>query len=262
MSEIPSDQILCRHCTAPLTVPPGSQFVICGYCQTTNYLDKSQVVLHYVVRETVRPSDAEANLRRWMAGNATVKDLDNKATLEGATFELFPMWMVRAQKDGAEQVVMEPAAALSVSELKGVKVPASALEPFDYSTSSPVVTATVPYNTMRQWLATEHQIQPDQIRELSLVHLPIYHCKYRYQNQRYTAVVDGATGQVFANLFPSKWEAPYQTLGILAFLIYFIAAVAIAILIGPFEGAAIYCGLSLLIALPIFLVAAYISAKV
>lgn len=236
--------------------------MVCGYCQTTNYLDKSQLVLHYVVRETIRPSDAEANLRRWMAGNATVKDLDKKATLEGATFELFPMWMVRAQKNGAEQVLLQPAAALSVSELKGVKLPASALEPFQQTNSQAIVPATVPYNTMRQWLAAEHQIQPDQIREFSLVHLPIYHCKYRYQNERYAAVIDGATGQVFANLFPSKWEAPYQLLGILAFFAYFIAAVAIAIIIGPFEGAAVYCGLSLVMALPIFFIAAYISAKV
>jgi len=53
-----------------------------------------------------------------MAGNDTVKDLDEKATLTGQSFEYFPLWYFkRRDAQGKEQIWMEPAAATSVTEV-------------------------------------------------------------------------------------------------------------------------------------------------
>lgn len=261
-------QILCQQCAAPLPVKQGSQFVTCEFCQATNFVDKRRAVFHYAVRSTLRENDALAALRRWMAGNATVKDLDRKATIGSPRFQLFPMWLVRAHRQGEEQVFLEPAAPLSVSELKRRAIPAADLEPYDHTLDEAAVAPTVPYETMRQWLVDDHNLNPEAIREVSLVHLPVYLCKYHFQGEQYTAVVDAATSEVFANIYPSKWEVPYLAIGALAFVLYFCAAFApLAGYLsgggaGLLTGVGIYLVLALVLAVPIFFVALLISARV
>ncbi len=251
-----------------LPVEPGTQFVRCAFCGTTNFVDKTQVVLHYSVRATVREPEALSALRRWMAGNATVKHLDQKAQLERPTFEYFPMWMVRAVQDGQERVLLKPAAALSVSELEHVSIPAADLVSYDPELETTIVPPSVPYETMRQWLSDDHGVQPDAMREVSLVHLPIYLCKYAFGGRRYTAVVDGATGKVFANIYPSKWEVPYLAIGAAAFVAYLCAA-CIPLVgylsgtgVGLATGLVVYGVVAIALAIPIFVTAAVISSKV
>jgi hypothetical protein len=261
-------QILCRQCGAVLPVEQGSQLVLCDFCGASNALDKSQAVLHYVVRPTIRDDAAEAALRRWMAGNQTVKDLDKKCQIEPPEYQLFPMWLVRANQDGQERVLLEPAAALSVSELKRLALPAADLEPFAAEGDSAAIAPTVPYDAMLRWLADDHRVQPASIRESSIVHLPIYLFKYTYNGRRYTALVDAASSQVFANLFPSKWETPYRAIGAAGCLAYFLAALIPLVGFTQAEGLGLGLGLlaylvaSVVIAVPLFAAAAYVSAKV
>ncbi|MCI0393356.1 MAG: hypothetical protein L0332_00425 [Chloroflexi bacterium] len=261
-------QILCRQCTAPLAVEQGVSLVTCEFCGTANVVDKSQAVFHYAVRQTVRENDAVAALRRWMAGNKTVKDLDKKAQIEGPVFQLFPMWLVRANQNGQEMVLLEPAAALSVSELKELTVPAADLETYDPSFDEQAVEATVPYEAMLRWLENDHRVHRSSIREVALVHLPVYQCKYSHNGRRYTAVVDAATSKVFANIYPSKWEAPYFAIGAAAFAVYCCAS--FIPLAGYFTaegtglaiGVLAYLVLAVILAIPIFTLATVISAKV
>jgi hypothetical protein len=149
MSNTPT-AILCLQCAAPLPVEQGTLFVTCEFCGTTNFVDKSGAVQHYVVRETVAEQDAAAALRRWMAGNQTVKDLDQKAVIAPPTFQLFPLWLLRVQQHGKEQVILEPAAATSVTELTELTIPASDLEPYDHTLDEAAVAPTVPYDTVKK----------------------------------------------------------------------------------------------------------------
>ena len=258
-------QLLCRQCSAPLPVEPGSSYVECEYCGTTNVVEKGQTVFHYAVQATVDETEAVAALRRWMAGNDTIKGLDKAAKIERPLFEYFPMWLVRRRLDGQEKVFLEPAAALAVSELKHLTLPAGDLQPYDDAYDDTVVRATVPYETMLGWLKEEHGVKPAEINEVALVHLPVFHFVYTYKDRRYSAVVDAATGRVFCNIFPAKWEVPYRTIGAVAFIAYFLAAfiplggyiiaggsgMALAILI--------YAGVVAALAVPIFSAAAVIS---
>jgi hypothetical protein len=269
MDSVPAPvQILCRQCSAPLPVEQGTQFVICEYCGTTNHVDKGRTVLHYAVRSTVSEDEAQAALRRWMGGNDTIKGLDKKAKIAKPTFQHFPMWLIRVSQGDQEVIYLEPAAALSVSELKQVTIPASDLEPYDHTMDPDAVEATVPYKAMLGWLGGEHSVKEKDIRELSLVHIPVYIFKYIFKDRQYTALVDAAAGRVFANIFPSKWEAPYLAVGAAAFILYFVAS-----LVPPggfFIGEGVGLGLGLLIyiiacvvlAIPLFAIAAMISAKV
>jgi hypothetical protein len=249
--------INCRQCAAPLAVEQGQLFVTCRFCGATNFVDKTRAVFHYLVRPTVREDGARAALNRWMAGNATVKDLDRKSKVDSVSFEYFPMWLVRAIFGRDERVLLKPAAALSISELEHLNIPAADLVPFDTNADGKIIAPTVPFETMQQWLIDDQHIVPENIREAALVHLPVYVCKYDFNQRRYTALVDAATSKVFANIYPAKWEVPYVSIGAAAFVAFFVLSLlSLMINFGIFViGAPI-------LAILFFSLAASISAKV
>lgn len=269
MAEIAaSTQLLCKQCSAVLVVEQGAAYATCEYCGTVNYLDKSEAVLHYAVRPTIDNSQAAAALRRWMAGNQTVKGLDTAAQIESQVYQIFPMWLMRTETDGREEVHLKPAAALSIVELGNVRVPASDLVPYDSSLDGDAIQPTVPVTAVRTWLAENEGIAAGAIREISLVHVPIYQFKYRYKGGSYTALIDAATGQVFAAIFPEKFELPYVSIGALGCLAYFIAAlipfgsfIVLDGIAGIGTGVLIYLGVAIALAVPIFAAAASISRK-
>jgi hypothetical protein len=261
-------EILCNQCTAVLPVQQGSLIAICDYCGATNAVDKSQAVLHYVVRETLREDAAQAALRRWMGGNATVKNLDAKAVIKKASLQLWPLWLVRTAVQGSEKVFINPGAAVPIINLSQLTIPAADLEPFDYTLTAEAIAPTVPVNAVKNWLQDNHQIAPSTIKEISLVHLPVYLFEYAFQERPYTAVVDAATGKVIADRYPSKQEVPYQTIGGIGCLLYFLAALVPPIayaaggIVGLGGGILLYAIVAIIVAIPMFGIAAYISAKV
>ncbi len=258
-------QILCYQCAAVLPVEQGSQFVTCEFCGATNFIDKRGAVLHYAAKATLDSSTAESALRRWMGGNQTVKRLDQKATIERPSYQLFPLWMIRVEQQGKEKVILEPAAALGVFDLVDVKLPASDLEPYDHTLDGDAVTPTVPYDTVKMWLSQNRGIAEGDIKETSLVHLPMYTFGYAFGGEKYTAVVDGTTGKTFVNRFPSKPEAPYQGVAAAGCILYFLAAlIPLFFFAGnnPFFGLIVYAVVAAVIAGPLLAAAARVSAKV
>ena len=261
-------QLLCQQCAAALVVEAGAKYATCEFCGTVNFLDKSQAVLHYAVRPTIDDTQAAAALRRWMAGNQTVKGLDTGAHIESQVFQYFPMWLATTEVNGREEVHLKPAAALSIVELGNLRVPASDLMPYDDSLDSTAIRASVPVTAVRAWLAENEGLAAGTIREISLVHVPIYQFKYHYKEGSYTALVDAATGQVFAAIYPEKFELPYVTIGGLGCLAYFLAAlipiITYAIVsntAGIGIGSLIYIAVAVALAIPIFIAAASVSRK-
>jgi hypothetical protein len=237
MTELPTTSapviktdILCQQCSAVLPVELGNNVAICAYCATTNLVDTSQFILHYMARPTLRENDAEAVLRRWMAGSTTVEGLDKLVKIERPLYQLFPMWMIRTVQADAERLLLEPAAALSVSELKRMRLASVDLERYDDSLAADAVAATVPYTAMMRWLADDYQVKREQVREVALVHLPVYLFKYHFAGQRYTAAVAGATGEVFASVYPAKRDMPYHLVAGASLLIYFALSLGLALL--------------------------------
>src|SRR5436305_13917734 len=115
---LPKDEIHCAQCGGVLNPDEGQVFLTCPYCGSAVFLDKSKVVFHWFLASTVTPQDAAAGLRRWMAGNQTVKDLDTKSKVTSSTFQYFPVWYARVRQNDKERIYLEPAAATSISEFK------------------------------------------------------------------------------------------------------------------------------------------------
>jgi len=298
---LPENQILCTQCGGELHPDEGQIFLTCPFCSSTVYVDKSRVVFHWVLAPTLDESKARAALARWMAGNQTVKDLDRKSHVTEVQFEYFPLWYFkRRMPDRREDVQLVPAAATAVSELRSLRLPAGDLRKYTADIDNVARPPTVPMQAALSWLAENtasgalaapnntvgrrslsgqtgvpagqadspaNQAGLDVI-EQSLVHIPLYICKYTYNGSTYTAIVESATGEVFANLFPAKAEAPYLLIGGLTALVFLCLAL-FPIIGGAAEGSdgagagLMACAGAAVIAGPIlFAIAAWIAAKV
>jgi hypothetical protein len=264
---VPGTEVNCAQCGGVLRPEAGQVFLTCPYCNSAVYVDKRQVVFHFALRCTVNPDAAAASLRRWMAGNQTVKDLDRKARVTSSTFQYFPVWYCKARVDGRETVYLEPAAATSISEIKALAISAGDLQKYESSLDAEAVAPTVPFSAMVQWL-DNRGIQREKLAEASLVHLPVYVFKYDFGGRTYTALVEGGSGKVFANLFPPKAETPYlavatfATLGFLVLSCFPLAGLALYEGTGLLIGSAAYLLAGAVFAAVVFALAAYVSAKV
>jgi DNA-directed RNA polymerase subunit RPC12/RpoP len=264
---LPTTEFHCAQCGGTLHPDEGQLFLTCPYCGSAVYLDKSKVVFHWSLACTVTAEAAAASLRRWMAGNQTVKDLDHKSQVVSTTFQYFPLWYVKAKAQGRETVFLEPAAAISVSEIKSLDIPSGDLQKYDPALDAQAVPPSVPLPAMLTWLAGRG-VASNTVAETALVHVPIYIFKYQFAGKTYTAMVEGASGKVFANLFPPKAEAPYYLVAILAVAGFLL--ISSFPVIGYFSGqdigvivgllACLVCGG--LWAIPVFVLAAVVSAKV
>jgi predicted RNA-binding Zn-ribbon protein involved in translation (DUF1610 family) len=208
MSDALAGGLTCPQCGGELHPDEGQIFLSCPFCGSAVHADKSRIVFHWYLAPTLDEAQSKAALARWMAGNQTVKDLDRKARLTGIAFSYFPVWHIRQKSAGREEAVLEPAAATSVTELKSLRLPAGDLRKYEESLGPQAVPPSIPYDTVLGWLAGRG-VAREHISEAALVHLPLYTVKYNYGGRTYTALVEAATGSVFANIFPAKAEAPY-----------------------------------------------------
>ncbi len=269
MDASPQETILtCTQCGGELHPDEGQIFLTCPYCSSTVYVDKSQVVFHWSLAPTLDEAKARASLARWMAGNQTVKDLDQKARLVGHTFEYFPVWLFkRRASNGKEEIMIEPAAATSISEIRRLSVPAGDLRRYESSLDSQAHAPSVPLQAAMKWME-DRQIPSNEIVERSLVHIPLYTFKYGYNGRLYTAVVEAGTGGVFANIYPAKAEAPYLLAGGVTALVFL--CLALAPVIGTLAsketglgaGLAVCAGLGLVAVPVLFAFAAWVAAKI
>lgn len=266
---LPAVQLSCTQCGSDLHPDAGQLFITCAYCQSTVYLDKSRVVFHWYVSPTINDEKARGQLAQWMAGNQTVKDLDKKAHLVSQTFEYFPLWYFKCQVNQKEVVYLEPAAAISITELRHLALPAGDLRKYESALDAQAHAPSVPLEAAQKWLAeSEHRVRSEHVLETALVHVPLYTFKYAFQNRTFTALVEAATGQTLANIFPAKAEAPYLAAGGATALTFM--CLALIPIIGALAengdslnlSLAACAGLGVCAAPILFAVAAWVAAKV
>ena len=112
----------------------------------------------------------------------------------------------------------------------------------------------VPVETAREWLRARFGEGPA-IRKTVLYHLPIYRASYAWRERTYRAGIDAISGKVFPADFPSKAEAPFVVVAVLALLVFGIEGLVIG---NPFVKAVVY----VVSAVPILGIAWLTSRKV
>ncbi len=244
--------LACPQCGGANALPSGERLLSCVFCEATLFVDRSGLVSHYRLPRLVDGATALAALRRWMAGNDTVKDLDQKATVSSVEAITFPMWLFRHGLGGAEETRVEPAAAIPIPQVADLSLPAGRLEPCrSAEEGAERLAATVPLETARGWLGSGVA----ELKETALVEVPFWRCRYAYAGRDYTALVEGSTGAVVASIYPEKAESPYYLTAALGAAAFLIAGFLTA---NPF----FKLGLYTLIAVPLLGLAWLVSRKV
>lgn len=225
MSEPQTNTIECPQCGGESSLRSGERLLACAFCGAALFVDRSGVVGHYWLPRLLDSEQAQAALKRWMAGNDTVKDLDRKSAIESIEPISFPVWMFRSRREGGETAYIEPAAPTPIPQLADLKVPAGQLRSLDEEAESVArVDATIPLETAREWLS-ERGVSD--VFETSLVELPLWRCHYSFDGASFQALVDGSTGEVMAAVFPEKAEAPYYLVAAAGLILFGILGLAI-----------------------------------
>ena len=230
----------------------------CAFCDAALYVDRGGLVSHYLLPRLLDGDAARAALRRWMAGNQTVKDLDRKATLGTVAALSFPMWLFRfTAAGGGETTLVEPAAPTPIPQLADLRVPAGKLHPYLPEAGTETVAAAVPLETARGWLVERGLSAGGGIApsESALVHVPLWRAEYSYGGKSFAALVDGSTGAVLASVFPAKAETPYRVVAALGLVLFLLEGLALP---NPFYKLVAYT----VTALPLFGLAYLVTRKV
>lgn len=225
-----SAPLSCPQCGGELQLASGERVLCCGFCDAALYVDRAGVVGHYVLPWRLDMGTASGNLRRWMAGNHTVKDLDRKATIDAGQAITFPLWLFRLETAGGEATVVEPAAPTPIAQIADLEIPAGELLPFrGHAEGVAPTAAAVPLDTARGWLATRlGAAARPRVIENALVEVPFWRFTYRHGGQSYSALVDAATGSVIAAVYPNKSESPFLGVAIGGTLVFVLLGLAIA----------------------------------
>jgi hypothetical protein len=216
-------EIRCPQCGGDVNVIEGQTFLTCKYCSSAIYIDKSQVVFHYMLNPTLDQTAAEASLKRWMAGSETVKGLDKEAVIANGEFIYFPIWYFKIKKVDVESIKFQPALPTPIPDIKKLSIPAGDMRFFnDSDVNNPAIREPqVLYTSAIQWLINEG-VDTSTITQSALIHIPLYIFHYTHKDNTYNAVVDGASSKVMVSEFPSKSEIPYQIIGGGAMALFFI----------------------------------------
>jgi DNA-directed RNA polymerase subunit RPC12/RpoP len=263
-------QIKCTQCGADVDVQQDETFIECPYCNSSLFLDKRKVVFHYVIANNFKPNEAEGNLKRWMAGNHTVKDLDKKSQIAKTSFYYFPVWYFKTKDASGDKLYIQPAASTSVSEIKKINIPAGSLKFYEKTqyNENEMVQPDVLYDSAQKWLQ-DSGVDLNTVSEAALVHIPFYQFYYYFNNHTYTSLVEASSGEVYANIYPAKSEAPFRILfglSIAAFvitsIICFVLAFAVARRDALFYGEVFKIFAYAVVSVPLIIMAYFVAKKV
>ena len=236
METLTQSKIVCPQCGGENEIPADGKFLECTFCGSAIYFDKSKVVNHFVINSNFNEQQAEGNLRRWMAGNFHVKDLDKNAVISAKNFYYFPLWYFKSDAAHGDVIYLQPATSTSVSEIKSIKIPAGSMKSYNKKDfdEKQFVTPDVLFDSAKSWLE-QTGVTQEFIAESNLVHIPFYQFYYTFNGKQYTAMVEASSGMVYANIWPTKSEVPFRMLAglsIFTFLIVSILSFVIAFAMG------------------------------
>jgi DNA-directed RNA polymerase subunit RPC12/RpoP len=219
-------KVICTQCGGENEIPPDEKFIECSFCGSALYIDKRNVVSHFVVTSNFTKESAEGNLRRWMAGNFQIKDLDKLAKITSDYFYYFPVWYFKINENSADKIYLQPGAATSISEIKKISIPAGNLKQYNPKDYDPklFVKPDVLLESAKSWLRNEN-VNTDNISETSLIHIPIYQFYYEFKGKQYTAFIESSSGKVYANIWPLKSEMPYRAIFALSIVLFFMLSI-------------------------------------
>lgn len=210
--------VACTQCGGTVDFAAGTRFAACSFCGSSLYLDGSRSILHYVVGPTLSEREALGKLKRWMGGNETVRDLDTRAKVARCELSYVPLWRFVT---GRDTQTVEPAAAFALGDLGDIPLSGGQLSLFSAAKhrGAPLQPPDVLLGSAQAWLE-RRGVSQEELREVNLVHVPLYLFRYEFEGTSYSAAVEASSGRVLASVFPAKDEEPFVRLTVVACAVF------------------------------------------
>jgi hypothetical protein len=258
--------LTCSQCGGELYPDEGQLFINCPYCASALFVSTERIVFHWYLDSTFDPEQAEASLARWLSKVEIGLDLGNDAQLTQSSFTYFPFWMIRMTEGENEEIVFEPAAATSVTEIRNLHLPGGNFLKYSEEIASHSLDPTIPLPSLIKQLDRRGKSE-DHIAEIAFIHIPIYTLKYTYRGREYTALVEGSSGEVFSNIYPEKPRGLYVVLSVATALTFICLATlpcignALDIEEGRRIGLALSLGLGALFGIVVVAIAGWLAGE-
>ena len=204
----------CPKCGATVKIEPGVHFIKCPYCDTMLFIDRSGVMFYYILPFFINEAQANDILRRWFAASDKPKDLETTARVLSMEKIYFPVYMFKRNINGKVEVITKPARGTILPGLHSLQIPGGDIKVFDESFDTggaKLMDVDIP---MQQYLTS----LPGQPEEQALVYFPIYQVKYNYRGMDYSVIINGSTGEVYADNAPTKSSMPYEAVAATGFI--------------------------------------------
>jgi DNA-directed RNA polymerase subunit RPC12/RpoP len=213
--------VKCNKCGAPIDLDPGVKFAKCKFCDSQIFLDRSGAGFFYIIPFMMNATQAQAVFKRWSAGSRMAKDLETEARISVLRQSYFPVYMFKRDVNGKEQVLVQPARSTILPGMRNLKIPPGDLKIFDQKFSTEGAEVISPDMDMLAYLSS----LPGKPVEQALVYFPTWIVEYNYKMKKYSAVIDGSSGEIFATDFPPRQAAPYIIVGVVGFVAFVIEGV-------------------------------------
>jgi hypothetical protein len=192
--------IECTQCGAQLDPHKDEIFYNCPFCHSTLYIERGMSVEHYYVSPRVARKDIKSILSTWLAGS----ELSEGISIVSAQQFFFPFWYFQF---AGERNHLTPANTSEVEEIDAIELPPVDLLPFRTQDlhGGRVVEPQFLHDVMLEKTLEAAGTSREKLVSSSLIHLPVWEVAYTYGEDPsvYTAVVDGTSGAVYANIMPA-----------------------------------------------------------
>jgi hypothetical protein len=212
------ESVKCTKCGAPIELDPGVRIAKCKFCDSQIFLDRSGAGFFYIIPFMMNATQAQAVFKRWSAGSRMAKDLESEARISVLRQSYFPVYMFKRDVGGKEQVLVQPARSTILPGMRNLKIPPGDLKVFDQKFSTEGAEVIQPDMDMVAYLNT----LPGKPLEQALVYFPTWMVEYNYKGRKFSAVIDGSSGEIFATDYPPRQAAPYIIVGVAGFVAFVI----------------------------------------
>lgn len=223
---IPAPTTPCSQCGGPVPLEDGVPFVTCGHCRVPLAVDLGRLLVHGVIRPSVRERDVAGTVERWLRQREVFADV----VTVGATLEFRPFYFVTGADAFCAIVQAAPDLEAPDGDAARAALNGGRIEPFapEALGAGEAVLPVLLLDDISAALPQPGAGPPPQVR---LVHVPLWRVRYRVGGTVYGAIVDGVLGSVSALALPPGRTSSLDRSAILRLTGAIVAATLVALLL-------------------------------
>jgi hypothetical protein len=205
-------QIRCTNCGADIPLQEESAFISCPFCRAALFVDTDQTIANFCMPPTIKKDDLTPLINRTLAA----MEINPELELEGAVIVYHPFWRFESTGLKTKLIAAAEIGADDMTEISAVAGNPVAYDPAIIGDRREVEPTLLHDEAVAEWEMSSPAVTQSDLR-VTMLYLPVYHTTYLCDGVRYSALIDGASGGVYAdNWPPTEQREKNKVLGAIA----------------------------------------------